>query len=326
MLVAQITGSQPAMAGFNLNGAPLEVPLTNLPGALHGITWGAGSVETLIGAHLKESPAQFSALVNRTYTFSTIAKNERFGMVAIDDVDVPYPYLQDSVDESFLALRNEVAHQTGWDVLGSLENAYVPLTEAPNPGSIDEWLQTGRGISINPLPIQAGWLAVVREDREGQTYWRMYARARYQDGSQGIPLKSRPWSIELRYSGDPQAYEAGGGRVDIPTGYWVDLTELAARYDWLALPALQNWRTYAPAGRYTQFACTDGLDWSSAMAQIYPAEALSVPTALPTFTITPSLTPTIRFYRSATPEPSPTPTTAPTRRPTWTPMADTSAP
>jgi TolB protein len=318
ILVTQNDVLLPAFAGFSIDGSPARVPVTRLHGAVHGAAWKNGELDNLVTGYLKQSPAEYTALYQRQYQNSTVASNQRFGMVSIPDLDVPYPYLQDSVDESFNAFRAELARQTGWDVLGSLENAYIPLTEAPNPGSIDEWLQTGRGFSINPLPIQAGWLTVVKEDRGGLTYWRVYARTRYQDGSQGVPLKARPWSLDLRYSGNPRQYEAGGDLVDIPEGYWVDVTEIAARYGWEALPALQNWRTYAPAARFTQFAFTDGLDWSSAMAQIYPAEALEVPTALPTFTITPSLTPTIRFYRSATPQPSATPTLEPTRRPTWT--------
>jgi len=41
--------------------------------------------------------------------------------------------LHDAVDEAFNALRQQVASETGWDALSSLENAYIPLTSRPNP-------------------------------------------------------------------------------------------------------------------------------------------------------------------------------------------------
>lgn len=326
LLIRQTDFLQDNLAGFELSSQKLALPFSNMPAAIHGMDWKGGQINDLITTHLKDSPAALPSL----YTVQTTPKLQsppgRFGLAPLIDVNVPYPFLHDAVDESFLALRKEAARQSGWDVLGNLENAYLPITEPPHPGSVDEWLLTGRAFAVNPLPVQAGWMTITREERGGQTFWRVFIRARYQDGSQGIPMREHPWSLDARYNGDPRTFEQGGALIPIPDGYWIDFTELASRFGWQPVAALQNWRTFYPAARFNQFVKTDGLNWSAAMAQFYPPEALQTPTAIPTLTLTQTISPTIRFYRTSTPLPSPTPTSQPTRRPTWTPLPGASQP
>ena len=95
----------------------------------------------------------------------------------------------------------------------------------------------------------------------------------------------------------------------VPTGYWLDFTALAQAYGWQRLPAIASWRTYYSGARFTEFVNTGGLDWYSAMLDLYPAEALITPTAVLPPTITPS----------RTPRPTPTETYTPTPRNTLTP-------
>jgi TolB protein len=240
-------------------------------------------------------------------------------MIPIPDVSAPVPLLSDAVDEAFLALRLEAGILSGWDVLSSLENAYTPLTTPNNPGIQDNWLYTGRAFSLNPLLLSAGWMAIVREDFNGQTYWRVYLKARFQDGSAGIPMSTPSWDVNARFSGDPQSYETGGQPDEVQSGYWIDLTELAHRYGWERQDSLPNWRSYFPGIRFTQFVYRDGLDWNTAMLQLYPAEALATPTSVPT----PTNTSTSTRQPTRTPTkliPSDTPTPTSTRRPTLTPV------
>lgn len=319
ILVQQVANSPISLAAFSLDDGRLQFPLINLSGSLHGMDFASTKIGIYLSNFLKESPAQFTAQGINNSVVTSILPAGRNELVIVPDLEVPYPYLNDAVDESFIALRAEIARQTGWDVLGSLENTFVPINEAQNPGTVDEWLQTGRAFAINSLPVQAGWIAVAKEERGEQTYWRIFIHTRYQDGSQGMPMRTRTWNLDLRYSGDPDNYESGGDFGEIPTGYWVDFTELAERYGWEPLPAMQNWRNYAPAARFNQFVNRSGLDWASAMAEIYSQEALTIPTTIPTLTLTPTLTPSPRFYSSATPQTIPTQTRIPTRRPTWTP-------
>jgi len=180
----------------------------------------------------------------------------------------------------------------------------------------NDWLYTGRAFSINTLPMSSGWLVVVREDFGSDTYWRLYVRALYQDGSVGIPLHNLPWNFGSRYSGDTTAYEQGGEEEAFtPPGYWIDFTERVLSYGWERLPALTTWRASYPAARFNEFAFINGMDWESAMLELYPPEAMITPSPVVPPTRTP--TPTPRWYVSSTPTPTPT------SRPTFTPSQAT---
>jgi hypothetical protein len=144
----------------------------------------------------------------------------RQGVVPLEDTSAPFAYLHDAVDESFRALRDRIGIEAGWDLLSSLESAYIPLTEAPAPTMDDNWLMTGRGFTLNPMPLHAGWMLLIKEDFNGQTYWRVYLKARYQDGSLGLPVTQSSWDLNARYTGGSRAYEAGGraGQSQLVTG------------------------------------------------------------------------------------------------------------
>ena len=245
--------------------------------------------------------------------------NDRWSLVELEDVQAPFPQLHDLADEAFLALRERVQWEAGWDALASLENAFVPLTSDLDPGFGESWLYTGRGFVINSLMTNAGWMVAVREDFGAQTYWRLYLRAQAQDGTLGIPLHDPPWDLRARYNLDPQVYEQGGTYSEVPPGYWVDVTSLAAQYGWERVPALPNWRTFFRGARFSEFVLTGGLDWYSAMLQLYPPEVLVTPTRLLPPTLTPTRTPTATPTPTNTRTPRPTRTSTPTRTPSITP-------
>jgi TolB protein len=308
-----------ALAGYAIPAASLRFPGVEMPGAVMGMDWKDGSLPSLFHqmplSEYASLPAGPLWLPVRSLDPSP---GGRQGVVPLEDVEVPYAYLHDGVDESFRALRERTGIETGWDLLSSLESAYAPLTEPPDPIAGENWMLTGRSIALNPMPLYAGWMALLKEEFNGQIYWRVYLKTRYQDGSQGMPITQTTWDLNARYSGNSRAYEEGGRPGTIPEGYWIDFTELAARFGWERLPALQNWRTFYPSTRFNQFILSDGLDWRSAMNEIYPPEALvtatSVPTPTPTATNTPRFTP--RPTQTATP--THTPTVTATIQPTWT--------
>ena len=167
----------------------------------------------------------------------------------------------------------------------------------------------------------------MREDFGTSIYWRVFVRTRFQDGSQGIPLVDFPWDFNARYSGNPRHYEQGGAYENrIPEGYWLDFTEIALSLGWERLPALASWKTAYNAARHNEFIFSDGLDWITAMQEIYPAEALATPTKVvpPTHTPTATRWPTLTPTPTRTPWPSRTPT--PTRTPTNTLIPPTPTP
>lgn len=260
----------------------IHLPLTLLPGYLKGIDWQSGTFPALLLPLLAQNANHAAAdLWQTNLTRFPIQPAGRFAIVPAGDIAVPFPFLHDAVNESFDALRQDIASRAGWDFLANLENAFIPITQPSEPGMEENWLYTGRAFAANTVLLHAGWMAVVREDTNGQTFWRVYLKARFQDGSQGLPMKQRPWNLEARYQGDPRIYEQGGVAEPIPAGYWIDFTELASRYGWSRLPALINWRTFFPAARFNQFVLASGMDWQTAIQEIYPPEILQTPTSAP---------------------------------------------
>lgn len=234
-------------------------------------------------------------------------------------VEAPNPYLLTGVNQAFDALRTRTAELAGWDFLGNLENAFVGLDEPLPPGApYEDWLRTGRAFSFHLGALKAEWVEISREDYAGQTYWRVFARVRPQDGTRGEPLRRFVWDFDARYTGDPLAYDQGGALKSwAPSGYYLDFTALAADYGFERLPALPNWRTYYHGSRFNQFVFREGLSWEEAMLEIYPAAAIATPTPfrtptatatltlVPTWTPIPTITPWVWPTSTATPEPVP---------------------
>jgi TolB protein len=335
LLAVFTTPNHTYLTGYNLaDGSPFIPPL-EAGGDILGISWGLPS---LSGLHLLEDAgaAQFTPPPLWLVRLQAGAgqPGDRVPVVQLPDVQAPLAMLQDRTDEAFFALRERVAREIGWDFLAILDQAYTPLTTALDPGFIQDWLYTGRAFQFNSAPVSAGWVAAVREDFGSQTYWRVYLRTRFQDGTQGSPMKEFPWDFASRHSGDPHAFEEGGSSAQaIPAGYWVDFTSLAASYGWERLPSLSSWRVAYSSIRYNEYILRQGLDWFSAMLEVYPRQALDTPTPVssptitPTFTNTPTSTPTITdtpyvepsITPSLTRRPSLTPSPSSTRRPTLTP-------
>jgi TolB protein len=317
-IVAVTSGAnQQYLTAYGIKGDLLLSP-TPLQGRVRGLAWGLAKMPNPIPAAFDQAAAITPAsLWSPQITPGPAVPNQRWYVVPISDVQAPYPQLHDLVDDSFVALRQRIVVATGWDVLASIENAFVPLTTGLEPGFDEDWLYTGRAFAINTLMTDAGWLVAQREDIGEQTYWRVYVRANIQDGSLGEPIHNEPWNLSARYALDPSTYEQGGKYAPVPAGYWVDITALAAAYNWERLPSLPNWRTYYGGSRFTEFALTNGLTWYDAMRELYPPEALVTPTRV----LAPSLTPTETATATATNRPTRTPRATSTPSLTRTPTS-----
>ena len=288
------TAENEYLAGYHAITGERVLPPVSIPTMIDGLSWGTLRLpEPLPQPFVQTSSAVFKGV--RTAEEKPAAGGARFGrqlIIPIPDIDAPHPELSALVIESFFTLRDRVEHSAGWDVFASLENAFVPFNESLNPGFENSWLYTGRAIALHKTLEDAGWLLIVREDIGDTTYWRIFVRALNQDGSQGMPLKELAWDFDLRFSGDPELYEDGGGvEGSIHHGYWVDLTWLANSYGWERTPADAVWRRYISATQFNIFVIKDNLSWHDAMSQIYPPEILLTPTFIPTYTPTPTRTP-----------------------------------
>ena len=304
---------------YAIDGTILQT-LTPFPYQVDGLVWANLIISDSLPREFDQA-AQFTPAPLWAANGEPVVEgvSGRWSLVDIDNIQAPYPQLHDLADEAFNALRSRITEEAGWDALASLENAFVPITSDLDPGFGEDWLYTGRAFAINTLMTNAGWMVAVREDFGAQTYWRLYLRTQAQDGSLGIPLHSPPWDLRARYNLDPQVYEQGGTYSEVPPGYWVDITSLAAQYGWERIPALPNWRTFYGGARFTEFALTDNLDWYTAMLQLYPPDVLLTPTRLLPPTLTPTRTPTATRTPTSTRTPRPTGSPPNTPTPTETP-------
>ncbi len=294
-------------------GQPPGLPIHS---NIEDLFWTAGGLPAA-AYQLGEDEAERSPLY-RIELNSPDATIDRLSLASLPGVTAPNASLSDAVDEAFNALRARVAADLGWDFLSTLEHAFVGINDPLPPGlSYDDWLFTGRAFAFSQAAVQAGWVEMVREDFGGQTYWRVYVRSAEQDGSQGEPLRTHSWDFQVRYEGDPQFYDQGGRiKENIPPGYYVDFTQLAADYGFERVPALPNWRTYYHGARFNEFVYRDHRNWIEAMLELYPNSAIITPTPFqtptPTPTRTPRPTPTSWWWRWRTPTPIPTSTAFPT--------------
>ncbi len=125
--------NETTLGGYNLRQLALAFPAERLPGSLFGLDWASGDFAVnMLAMPLPENAADPAPLLwTPALNADPLPPDGRFGIVKLEDVTVPHPYLVDLADKSFNELRKFTALQSGWDFLSSLENAYLPLSEPP---------------------------------------------------------------------------------------------------------------------------------------------------------------------------------------------------
>ncbi len=206
-------------------------------------------------------------------------------LVPLKDVYLAPSYgrISDRVSDSFQALRAKVKTEAGWDYLGTLADMARQLTggECGEGCQFMSWHKAGRAVD-GRMEVESGganMLEIVRQDQLGSTYWNLYLRAAKQDGSLGEPMTQPPWDMsnEARWTLAPHE---GGVQKSIPTGYYVDFTELARRYGWERISsydddATLSWKENKLGSEYWHFQRTDGLTWYAALKELYSDQTLA---------------------------------------------------
>ena len=85
----------------------------------------------------------------------------------------------------------------------------------------------------------------------------------------GRPLYQAPWDLKARLSGGLAAREGGALDQQVPLGYYVDFTQLAADYGWERVPANNQWREQWADINWWQFQKSQGLTWLGAILELY---------------------------------------------------------
>jgi TolB protein len=185
--------------------------------------------------------------------------------------------LSERVDDSFRALRQRIEAETGRDFLAILGASWDPITSTTRPGQPSmSWNLCGRAIDVNESFYDRDnqLIQLVREEVGNETYWRVFIRALRQDGSMGEPLRVAPWDLKAR-EGDGLPAVQGGELVDeVPAGYYVDFTGMAADYGWERVGALYRWRYFWPDIQWWHFQKTDDLSWWTCMLELYEEDEI----------------------------------------------------
>jgi len=277
----------PAASGSYLTAYTLDGGLAlapeSLPGRFEGMAWSSGDLAALPAVLQAAAFATPSAEWAEALHVDRQLSSETLVTKPLRDLDAPYAELNELVVEPFKALRQRTIQLLGWDPFSTLENAFVPISEPLPPDRQQDWLYTGRAFSLHTSLLGAGWMAIAREDLEGQTFWHVYLSSAIAEGGLGRPMIERPWDLSARASGQESAYQAGGELAGAaPAGNWLDFTALAADYGFERLPALPSWRNYFQGALFNEFVLSGGLSWEEAMLQLYSPEELAAGAAPPT--------------------------------------------
>jgi len=203
-----------------------------------------------------------------------------YDLKRLEGIDVGNPWLSDRVDDSFWAMRQRVIDETGHDFYAQLSDAWRAVSYCSEGSSYTSWHKAGRAIDtlldyLSPDHRQR-WLELVLEPGGGEIYWRLYLRCSEQDGSQGAPLRVRPWDATAAARSNGQ----GGRRKAIPSGYYVDLTDLMSQYGWQHIAAHDqpdfHWHQNFVALEYWHFQKTEGLLWWEAMLELFAPEVMEM--------------------------------------------------
>jgi TolB protein len=236
-------------------------------------SWGAPTIDPQIVA-AQRANAPIAAALYLEEVLPIAESGPPHTIVALEDVNGgdDREFLSDRVNDSFQALRQRVLQETGTDYLANIGDSFRAIMVEPPPGqSPRSWHKAGRAFDLNQglYEREENVLEVVREDIGFRTYWRIYLRAARQDGSLGAPLHQAPWDLKARGEGGLAAREGGEQEQEVPLGYYVDFTLLAADYGWERMPANTRWRQQWADTNWWQFQKSQGLTWFQAMLELY---------------------------------------------------------
>ena len=206
-----------------------------------------------------DAPVAYSPLYVEKPVASPAADGHPYQMQQLKEIYLAPSWgeMSSRIANSLRTLRGRAKQEVGYDFLSSLSDMTREM-KAPCGVTCDNlsWHKSGRAIDTRLEyidPSGRNMLELVREDENGETYWRMFLRAAVQDGTMGEPLKDAPWDFSYRARA-VIAPNQGGIEERLPYGYYIDFTELAREYGWERISSHDdpdfNWRSNKLATEY----------------------------------------------------------------------------
>ena len=255
-------------------GEPLPRYLTEKTILQGGVSWHAKAVLAGSSISTLDSRDQTSLFVE-TVAASSSPHGEPYDLIRINDLQTGTPWLADTVDDSYQALRSRLYQEVGYDFLGEVSETLRPINFFSEASQYSSWHKSGRAVdTLFDLP--GGRLEIVRENIGGETYWRMLLKCEDQSGSCGRPITANPWDYSARARA-VIAPEQGGIEGPNVSGYYVDFTALAELYGWERIASYDDedfsWTWHFKAFEYWHYQKTTGngiRNWYQAMLEVYP--------------------------------------------------------
>ena len=262
------------LVGDSASGWGTGWEVFNSDDQIHDPCWGTPSVDPQELAHQRQTAPMGVAAAYIEEVLPTPESGSPYTIVALQDVNGgdDREFLSDRVDDSFQVLRKRLLEVSGTDYLGNIGDSFRAIVVEPPPGqSPRSWHKAGRAFDLNQglYEREEPLVVLVREDILFNTYWRVFLRSERQDGSLGEPLHDAAWDLKARNAGGLAARVGGELTREVPLGYYVEFTELAADYSWERLAADDSWREQWADTNWWQFQNTQGLTWLEAMLELY---------------------------------------------------------
>ena len=248
--------------------------VANGPTVASSVAWSSDAAVSLDDHPSDPSPS----LVNEQPDLAPANSGHPYEMRRITStrLDPGINKLNSLVANSFVALQTREKLQVGYDFLSVMSDMTRPIDmQCDITCDTLSWHKSGRAWDSR-LDYQdasgIGGLEVVREDQQGETFWRVFLRAAVQDGSMGEPMKQAPWDFSYNARWVVTRGE-GGTKKPLPYGFYVDFTELAREYGWERISSHDSpdfdWKTDKIGAEYWHFQQTGDLNWYQGMREVY---------------------------------------------------------
>lgn len=255
-------------------GDPVPRYLTEKAVLQGRISWHANAV--VAGTSISTLRSQdLSSLYTETVSPSSSQYGEPYDLVRINDLQTGTPWLADTVDDSYQALRSRLRQEVGYDFLGEVSETLRSINFFSEASQYSSWHKSGRAVDTR-FDLPGGRMEIVRENFGGETYWRVLLRCEDQSGRCGRPITANPWNYSTR-ARTVIAPEQGGIEKPNLYGYYLDFTALAKLYGWERIASHDDedfsWTWHFKAFEYWHYQKTinDGTrNWYEAMLEVYP--------------------------------------------------------